>query len=160
VEKRLKIEKMRYQENKISYNLAMAAFLINLYYLIVSLNSLAISFHIGIEIGVNLLIFMFFFLGMEKVKSHDLRWSQYFIGLGFVFFLRVLYMPRMLMAQGNELINTGDAIDIATGEAIINASYKSAGSLIVIGILIIISGIIGYQKARALRIYFENCDKK
>ena len=79
MEKNLKIERMRYQENKISYYLALMAFLLNLYYLTVALNKLTIDYHIGIEILINLTMFMLLFLGMEKVKKHDVNWSVGFV---------------------------------------------------------------------------------
>ncbi|GAU75744.1 hypothetical protein [Fusibacter sp. 3D3] len=150
----IKIEKMRYQENKSSYNLALVAFLINQYYLVTSLNSLAITYHIGIEIAINLMTFMFMFLGMERVKDHDEKWSKYFMGLAGFDIVRILYMPRMLFVQANELIQTGDTISIETGKSILLAGYKSAGALIVMSILILISGIIGYRKASALKKYY------
>jgi len=150
----IKIEKMRYQENKFSYNLALAAFLLNMYYLVVTLDNLTISYHIGIEIAINLGTFMFLFLGMESVKDHDLKWGQYFMGLALFYLIRLLYMPKMLLAQANELIQMGDAVNVETGKTILIAAYKSGGSLVVMSILILISGYVGYRKARALRDYY------
>lgn len=152
----VKIEKMRYQENKSSYNLALIAFLINQYYLVTTLNHLQISYHVGIEIAINLVTFMMLFLGMEKVKDHDRRWSEYFMILAVVDLLRVFYMPKMLYGQAIALIQTGEEVSIQTGNAIMVASYKSGVALVVMAILILISGIIGYRKANALRKYFGN----
>lgn len=151
---------MRYQENKLSYNLALLAFLLNQYYLIVTLNRLAINFHIGIEISINLVMFMFLFLGMEKVKKHDVNWSIGFIIMSLLYFLRVLYMPKRLFAQGAALIATGDAVSIATGEAIQMAGYQSAASLIMIGVLLLLSGMISYKRSTVLRSYNDKMGRR
>lgn len=160
MEKNLKIERMRYQENKISYNLALLAFLLNQYYLIVTLNRLAINYHVGIEISINLAMFMFLFLGMEKVKKHDVNWSIGFMVMSLIYILRIFYMPKKLLAQGAALIATGDVVSIATGEAIQMAGYKSGASLIVIGILLFVSGMISYKRSTALRTYNDRSGRR
>ncbi len=150
----MKVERMRYQENKLSYNLALIAFLLNLYYLVTTMNNLAINYHIGIEIGINLIIFMMMFLGMEKVKKHDLTWSYGFIVLGCVYFARIFYMPQMLKAQGQALIDTQELVNIATGSAIQEAGMVATVTLIVISAIMIVSGVISLVKARALIQYY------
>ncbi len=154
MQRNLKIEKMRYQENKLGYNFILAAFLVNMYYLVVTLNHLEISYHIGIEIGFNLITFMAIFLGMEKVKGHDLRWSINFMILALIDLARIFYMPKMLLAQGGALVATGEDVSIITGQAIVNAGYRSAGALIVMAVLLLIAGLVSYRKAKALRDYY------
>lgn len=160
MEKNLKIERMRYQENKISYYLALMAFLLNLYYLTVTLNKLTIDYHIGIEILINLTMFMLLFLGMEKVKKHDVNWSVGFIGMSMICFVRILYMPKRLLAQAAPLIASGDAVRIATGEGIQSAGYLSGATLVVIGLLLLASGLISYKRATVLRNYNDRSGRR
>lgn len=160
MEKNLKIERMRYQENKISYYLALMAFLLNLYYLTVALNKLTIDYHIGIEILINLTMFMLLFLGMEKVKKHDVNWSVGFVVMSMFCFVRILYMPKRLLAQAAPLIASGDVVSIATGEGIQSAGYLSGAILVVIGLLLLASGLISYKRATVLRNYNDRSGRR
>lgn len=149
------IERMRYQANKTSYSLALIAFLLNQYYLIVVMNNLTISFHIGIEILINLIVYMLLFLGMEKVRYYSVSWSKFFMWLGLFFVVRIAYMPLFLFKEAKELLAIADEFSIVTAQAKYTAAYTSAITIFVVGLLVLISGFIGYKKAVSLKSYDE-----
>jgi hypothetical protein len=149
----LKIEKMSYQDNKLSYNLGLWGFFLNLYYLVVTLNKLDISYHLGIEITISLVTFMLLFLAMERVKRHDYLWSYIMIGLGISYLMRVAYLPMKLFEQGNNLLQAATEVSKVSGSSMIEAGRQSMIALIVISIVVTISGVVSLIKASRLRNY-------
>lgn len=153
MERDISIEKLEYQDNKFSYNLALIVFILDQYYLIIVMNNVSIDYHVGIEIFINLMFYMFLFLGMEKVKMHHLNWSRFFVVLGGMFFLRTLYIPRRIMAQANALRELGDELSLNIAQVLEVAAQRANIALIIAGILIIISGLYGMKLSIKLKNY-------
>ncbi len=152
------VEKLKYQDNKISYNLALLAFLVNQYYLIIVMNNVKVDYNVGIEIFINLIFYMFLFLGMEKVKLHHLSWSKFFLVIGGFFFLRIAYIPMIIRAEAKELTLLGDDLSLQVAEVLEKATMNSIVALIVCGVLIIISGLYGMRLSLKLKNYYEQLE--
>ncbi len=150
-----KIEKLIYQENKISYNLALLALLVNQYYLVKVLNNTDLTYHIGIEIFINLFIYLLLFLGMEKVRKHHPNWSLILIGIGIGFFARIFYMPRRILKVADMAYTAGDERSLQVAENLVKAVQQANFALIIAGILIVVSGLLGYKQAMSIKNYYK-----
>ncbi len=86
----IKIDKMRYQENKLSANLVLLSLVTSLIALFTMINFDEFSIagdnlrvipdmRIGIEIGIGIVMMLYTFMASEKIKYYDAFWSR--IGL-------------------------------------------------------------------------------
>lgn len=158
MERDFNIEKLKYQENKFAYNIALVAFLINQIYLVQVLDNMTKDFNIGIEIFINLGMYMFLFLGMERVKNHHKNWSIGFIVLGSSFFLRIIYLPLMILNNSNEIKLLGDENSLLVASDLRTAAIIAMITVAVAGLLIIISGIHGYKQSVIIKNYYERLE--
>lgn len=138
----LKIEKMKYQTNKLSYSLI----LISLIFVITSIFRMSITwmpfglnnegFIVDIEILVTILLLLLIFLSAEKVKFYSKNYSILTIILGLFNIYRIFNLPMKLH-------------DITTSE---NNIFPTKSlvlviiELIIIALLLISAGIIGLYK--------------
>ncbi len=133
-----KIDLMRFQLNNLSYKLGLSGFVLYVVYITSTLDLIPKNFGLGLEIMINLAFFMVLFLGLEKVRNYSRVWSLRIIALGILSVLRVLWHPVVLFHLG-------------VGEM----ALRSGLSLLLAGVLIMASGIIGYRKSRILNRYLE-----
>jgi hypothetical protein len=93
---------------------------------------------LGIEIMFDLVFLMTLFYCMERVKNYDRRWSIFMVILGIITILRVLWHPIVLKNIG-----------------LMNQALSGGISIIISGVLIIASGIIGIRKSTLLKDYLN-----
>lgn len=158
MERDFSIEKLKYQENKFAYNLALIAFLSNQVYLVQVLDNTTKDFNLGIEIFINLGMYMFLFLGMERVKNHHRNWSIGFIVMGCAFFLRIFYLPLNILKLAKDLEVIADTNSMLVAGDLRTAALIAIVSISIAGILIIISGIHGYKQSVTIKNYYERLE--
>lgn len=154
----LSIEKLKFQENKIAYNIALIAFLVNQVYLVQILDNMGKTYHIGIEIFINLTMYLFLFLGMERIKNHHKNWSLGFIFMGLGFFLRIFYIPMMILRESQALQLLGDENSLIVSKDLQSAAMIAIIAVSLAGVLIIFSGIHGYKQSITIKNYYEQLE--
>lgn len=140
----IKIEKIKYQVNKVSYYFAMLAIACNITFLFIVLNAVTADFFIGLKILLNIGLMLAIFLGMEKAKTYSKNWSIALIVIGVVVLSRIFIVP--LINYLNESIELSKFIQLSV-------------FLLIEGIALIISGIVGYKKSMLLIIHKDEFDK-
>lgn len=88
---------LRYRTNSLSYKLGMGAILCSVLASFISLNSLVWNASVIIKILGNIIILLFGFLSVEKVKSYSKEYSFVLCGIGAVCFARIFWGPLQLM---------------------------------------------------------------
>ena len=132
----LKKDRMRYQANQVSYNLGLFSFLFYCIYLASTMDNIPKNILLGLEIFINLGVLMVLFLGIEKARNYNVGWSWTIIALGSVSILRVFWQPFVLLREN-----------------IPEKALWSGVSILLSGIFLVISGIIGARKGRILEKY-------
>lgn len=135
----VKIDRMRFQLNHLSYWLGILGFLIYIVYISVTLDNIPKTMTLGLEVMLNLFFFMILFLGLERTRQYDKKWSLYVILLGIITLLRILWHPMVLNS-----LKTDNRVLIG---GVSRTAFISGASLAITGTLIIISGVIGYRKS-------------
>lgn len=137
----IKYDKMRYQKNKLSYNLALIALVFNTLYIFKVLSIVKPDFFIGLKILANIGLMLSVFLAMEKVKAYSKNWSIFLIVIGVLNFLRTLYAP-LLIYQIRQAFER---------DVIIALMYLGFISL-----FFILAGTVGLSKTISLTKYLES----
>lgn len=97
---KLQLEKMRYNNNSISYKLGLGGIALSLVAMFIGLNSVAPSSVLTLVIVlINILVFLFGFLSSEKVKTYSKKYSFYMYGLGGICIARIFIYPLMLIVN-------------------------------------------------------------
>jgi hypothetical protein len=135
----IKADKMRYQKNSSSYRLVLLSLITGMIGLFTVINydqfitigenmRIIPNLRVGVEILLGILMMLLTFLGAEKVKLYDPKWSFYgiFILAGVNVF-RIFYLPVYAKSQG--WIPNGTMITVMIYYAI------TAGLLIAAGII-------------------------
>ncbi|MDE7100786.1 MAG: hypothetical protein K2O05_02925, partial [Anaeroplasmataceae bacterium] len=81
-EKNIQGQMLRYRTNSLSYKLGMGGILLSLFAAFISLNSLAWNVSVIVKILGNIVILLFGFLSIEKVKSYSREYSFVLCGIG------------------------------------------------------------------------------
>lgn len=140
----IKIEKIKYQVNKVSFYFAFLAIACNITFLFIVLNAVAADFYIGLKILLNIGLMLAIFLGMEKAKTYSKNWSIVLIFLGVLAIARVFMIPY---------------INYTNGVIELSKFMQLAFFLLIEGVALIISGIVGYRKSILLIIHKDEFDK-
>lgn len=140
----VKIEKIKYQENKKSYFFAMLAIVMNITFLFVVLNAVTANFIVGIKILFNIGFMLSVFLGMEKAKYYSRKWSIILMILGFITIGRIFFVP--FMNYLNDSIEVSKFIQLA-----VLLGFE--------GLFLFISGLIGYRKSHLIIQYKDEFAK-
>lgn len=142
----IKIDKMQYQPNGISYTLAFLSIAFNSYYLLTVINNRSIVPTVGIALKIlfNIAFILIVFLGMVKVKAYEKKWSYVLFGFGVITLLRIFYIP--LRAFAIPSISTLYTIHLII-------------ILLIIAALLISSAVIAYIKCVALEKYLKDQKK-
>ncbi len=99
-----KNEKLLYQVNKFSYNLLLICIFLNTYYLITTLNNIAVGVGVGVVIITNIIYTLLAFLCAVKVKTYNGLWSKVCILMGIVQIIKLLTIPPEITGSTLNLI--------------------------------------------------------
>ena len=154
-------EMMRYRTNSLSYKLGMLGILFSILAAFLILNSLAWDFTVIIKILLNIVILLFGFLSIEKVKAYSKEYSYVLIGIGAVCAARIFWGPLTLLIDYSKYLSsdkkeTGKLGPTVTDSYIRNAYLWQSGyfrgitSMILLGCAaacFILAGIVGITKS-------------
>ena len=110
----LKLEKMRYQNNSLSYMLGMLGIAASVLAAFMGLNSYKPVVSTIFKILLNIGILLFGFLAIEKTKNYRKQFCIVLIVIGAICFARIFWVPIRLMMYTNY------------AEAILKGSYNGA----------------------------------
>ena len=165
---------LRYRTNSLSYKLGMGAILCSVLAAFISLNSLVWNASVIIKILGNIIILLFGFLSVEKVKSYSKEYSYVLCGIGAVCFARIFWGPLQLMIWYGQYKNNPDNPEISKhlGPTVIG-DYKTQAYLTQDGniraiiaivllaittVLFVSAGIIGLIRAKKYAAYMATQD--
>jgi hypothetical protein len=100
--KNIRVDKMRYQQNKLAYwfvLLAMSNQVVSLFATIIP-RTIVPSFTTAIEILINITLLLLSFLAAEKVKAYNIKWAYGLLIISFCHLLRIFYEPLKLFRLG------------------------------------------------------------
>lgn len=159
--KNLEGEMLRYRTNSLSYKLGMLGILFSMLAAFLVLNSLAWDFTVIIKILMNIIILLFGFLSIEKVKAYSKEYSYVLIGIGVVCVARIFWGPLTLLVDyakylGSDKTETGKLGPTVTGSYLRNAYlwqngyFRGITSMVFLGCAaacFIVAGLIGISKS-------------
>ena len=149
----VRVDRMRYEKNKISSTFAILAIVFNALFFVDVYKSDVGTWYYGIMIGAsvvyNLLFMMIAFLISEGSKNYKMPYSVIAMILGGMQFVRLLFYPRM--AHGAETQSTGEIVQVMTDSQFLRVVIF----LVISGVCLILSGIIGLVKCTALKKHLE-----
>ena len=165
-------EMMRYRANSSSYKYGMLAIIFSVLASFISLNSLKwTTFDVIIKILGNIVILLFGFLSVEKVKAYNKSYSYVLMAFGGVCVGRIFWFPLMLItdytAYLNNNLETGRLGATVVGDPMANSYLPQSGyirAIIAIVLLalsalfFIVSGIIAYKKSVRYHQYMQGKD--
>jgi hypothetical protein len=140
--KNIRIDKMRYQKNKIAYTFVLVAMVFQTISLFMTITPSTVvpSFTTAVEILINITLLLFSFLAAEKVKSYSKTWSYGLFALSVVHLFRFFYEPSKLLRLGQISLR----------------QYFMITTLIeVTMVLLIVAAIITLRKHRALMAHLK-----
>lgn len=128
----IKADKMRYQMNNLAYMFILLGMAISVVALfrIITPKTIIPDFDIAIEILINIVLLLLTFLTAERCKYYQKKWGIVSFVIAGVHVLRILYVPKSLLALGQ----------ITSGQfaIIVLLLIVSAASLVFGGVLTII----------------------
>ena len=165
-------EMMRYRANSSSYKYGMLAIIFSVLASFISLNSIKwTTFDVIIKILGNIVILLFGFLSVEKVKAYNKSYSYVLMAFGGVCVGRIFWFPLMLItdytAYLNNNLETGRLGATVVGDPMANSYLPQSGyirAIIAIVLLalsaffFIVSGIIAYKKSVRYHQYMQGKD--
>ncbi|WP_319415741.1 hypothetical protein [Marispirochaeta aestuarii] len=131
-----RVDRMRYQQNQKSYNIGLLSFLFYCIYIANTLDYIPKTMSLGIEILISLAIFMGLFLGIEGARNYSVKASRNIILLGALIILKVFWHPLVLWNMEMP-----------------NQALWSGGTVIISGVFLVLSGIVGLRRGLALEEY-------
>jgi hypothetical protein len=165
-------EMMRYRANSSSYKYGMLAIVFSVLAAFISLNSIKwTTFDVIVKILGNIVILLFGFLSIEKVKAYNKSYSYVLMAFGGICVGRIFWFPLMLITDytaylANNL-ETGRLGATVIGDPMANSYLPQSGyvrAIIAIVFLalsaffFIISGIIAYKKSVRYHQYMQGKD--
>ena len=165
-------EMMRYRANSSSYKYGMLAIVFSVLASFISLNSIKwTTFDVIVKILGNIVILLFGFLSVEKVKAYNKSYSYVLMAFGGVCVGRIFWFPLMLItdytAYLNNNLETGRLGATVVGDPMANSYLPQSGyirAIIAIVLLalsalfFIVSGIIAYKKSVRYHQYMQGKD--
>lgn len=125
--KNLELEKMRYNNNSLSYKLGYCGIACSVIAAFIALNSFGSSdASTMVKILMNIVILLVGFLATEKVKVYKKEYSYVMCTLGGVCFARIFWVPLQLFIYYNKFIN---AIDPTNNNSFTAAKEKYGSKL-------------------------------
>lgn len=164
-------EMMRYRNNSLSYKLGMLAIVFSVLAAFISLNSIKWDVDVVIKILGNIVILLFGFLSIEKVKAYSKSYALVLIFFSIVCIARIFWMPLRLIIDYTAYLADVTAVGrlgpTIVGKAIDNAYLPQSGytrAIIAIVFLTLSSisflgsGVVGYIKAKRYEKYMSTQD--
>ena len=152
-DKYVRVDRMRYEKNKLSSTLAILAILLNALFFVSIYKSDVGTWYYSILIGAsivyNLLFMMIVFLISEGSKSYKINYSYVAIVIGALQFVRIFIYPRLAHAAQTQA--TGEMVQVMRDPQYVRVVLY----LIASGICLIASAVIGIQKCNALKKHME-----
>ena len=152
-DKYVRVDRMRYEKNKASSNLAILAILFNALFFVSIYKSDVGTWYYSILMGVsivyNLLFMMIVFLISEGSKSYKINYSYMAIAVGALQLVRIFIYPRLARAAHTQA--TGEMVQVMRDPQYVRVVLY----LIASGICLLASAIIGIQKCTALKKHME-----
>lgn len=105
----VKLEKMRYQKNSLSYILGFAGIIFSILAAVIGLNTLKPSPMFVIKILMNIGILLFGFLTCEKVKTYKLGYGYTMFGFAAICIARIFWFPLLMITNWSKF-NKGDVV--------------------------------------------------
>lgn len=118
-DKNFKLEKMRYQNNSLSYTLGMLGIIFSVLAAFVGLNSYRPTVGVILKILFNIVILLGGFLAIEKAKNYRKEYSIFLVVIGVICALRILWVPLQLIQYSS-----------LAKETLLNPSNYKGGNLI------------------------------
>ena len=140
--KNIRIDKMRYQKNNLSYRLVLLGMALSVYTLFATITPKAVvpTFSTAVEILINIVLLLMTFLAAEKCRAYDKKWGIYLFVISGVHLLRVFYEPLKLYKLGQ----------------LTSAQYTWIVDIIIATIaLYVVAGVITIQKHNALKAHLK-----
>ena len=165
-------EMMRYRANSSSYKYGMLAIVFSVLASFISLNSIKwTTFDVIVKILGNIVILLFGFLSVEKVKAYNKSYSYVLMAFGGICVGRIFWFPLMLISDYTAYLNnnleTGRLGATVVGDPMANSYLPQSGyirAIIAIVLLalsalfFIVSGIIAYKKSVRYHQYMQGKD--
>lgn len=165
---------MRYRNNGFAYKLGMLAIAFSVLGAFICLNSYKWDLTVIIKILGNIVILLFGFLSIEKVKSYSLKYSYILIGIGGLCVARIFWIPLRLItlyaqfqADPTDAEATKYLGPAVIGDSKVNAYLPQSGTIrgIMAIVLIalaatcfIVAGVQGAMKAKRYAEYMSHQD--
>ncbi len=165
---------LRYRTNSLSYKLGMGAILCSVLAAFISLNTLVWNASVIIKILGNIIILLFGFLSIEKVKAYSKEYSYVLCGIGAVCVARIFWCPIQIMVWYGRFLANPEDVEVKehlgptiTGSYITEAYLPQNGyvrgiiAIVLLALtatLFISAGIIGIIKAKRYANYMATQD--
>ena len=152
-DKFVRVDRMRYEKNKISSTLAILSIVLNALFFVSIYKSDVGTWYYSILVGVsivyNLLFMMIVFLISEGSKSYKINYSYVAIVVGALQFARIFIYPRLAFAARTQA--TGEIVQVMKAPQHVRVILYLVAS----GLCLIASAVIGIQKCTALKKHME-----
>lgn len=115
----IKIEKMRYQKNSLSYMLGFGGVLCSVFGAFVLLNSLTPGIYSIFKILMNIVILLFGFMCCENVKNYRKKSAYMMLGISGVCAARIFFGPILLFSNYAKYLTymeAGELTDVQNAE--------------------------------------------
>lgn len=101
----LHLEKMRYNNNSLSYILGLLGIVLSIAACFIGLNSINPNgFHTILKVLLNILVLLVGFLASEKVKVYNMKYTYVMYTLAGVSFARIFWYPMLLIVNYTKYI--------------------------------------------------------
>ena len=168
-------EMLRYRANSSSYKYGMLAIVFSILAAFISLNSIKWNVDVIFKILLNIILLLFGFLSIEKAKAYSKKYSYVLIAFGAVCIGRIFWYPLILINDYRFYLanNKADGFEGRLGPTITSknphsnaylpaSGYTRATIAIVLlslaAVCFLVSGIIGYVKAKKYEKYMQGKD--
>ena len=157
-ERRIKQDRMRFVNNKLSSTLAILAILLNVFYFVSIYKSdpAGTRFYYNIDIGLSVLLNLVFmlavFLCSEGVKNYNRNYSIALIVIGVLELVRIFFLPL----EAHTALIEGTEDRVMSNMQFTRVVIYLAGA----AALLISSGVIGVIRSVKLASYKKTLDEK
>ena len=147
----IKLDKMRYQPNVISYYFGLLAIVIDVLYLFEVLNVLVPSLVMATKILLNIVLMLMTFLAVEKCKAYSKGYSIVLIVFGIICLLRLLYVPLQVLLSYDMIDETGSLTSTVIKSVVPKKDLiRMIVYLILMATSYFIAGLTGYIRSKKL----------
>lgn len=153
-------EMLRYRSNSLSYKYGMLAIVFSILAAFISLNSVKWDLAIIVKILGNIIILLFGFLSVEKVKAYNKKFSYVLMVFGVVCIARIFWCPLILIKDYAQFLAnpevTGRLGQTVVGNAMMNSYLPQSGyTRAIIAILLLVLSSISFLVA-GITAYFKS----